>query len=137
MSAGAVGPDRWEAVVRRMAALGIAEADLEERFVRSSGPGGQRLNKVATCVLLRHRPTGIEVRCQATRHQGRNRLLAREWLCDKIEALQARRKAERRAAAEKRRRQLRRPGRAAQERRLAAKRRRSRLKELRRRVGDE
>lgn len=120
-----------------MAALGIMEKDLEECFVRSSGPGGQRLNKVATCVVLRHRPTGIEVRCQATRHQGRNRLLAREWLCDKLEALRAWAQAQRRAATEKRRRQSRRPGRAAQERRLAAKARRSRLKEWRRRVAED
>lgn len=66
-------------------ALGVREQDLEEKFVRSSGPGGQKVNKVSTCVVLHHRPTGIRVKCQRERSQALNRFLARRILLDKIE----------------------------------------------------
>ncbi|MEK7806500.1 MAG: peptide chain release factor-like protein, partial [Chloroflexota bacterium] len=64
------------ALADRMRRLGVREGDLEEWFLRSSGPGGQRANKVSTCVVLRHRPSGLEVRCQRERLQGLNRFLA-------------------------------------------------------------
>jgi len=69
-----------------MGRVGLREHDLEERFVRSSGPGGQRVNKVSTCVILRHRPSGIEVRCQQERSQALNRFLARRLLLARLEA---------------------------------------------------
>ncbi len=69
-------------LVRR---LGVREEDLEERFVRASGPGGQRVNKVSTCVVLRHLPSGIEVRCQRERSQALNRFLARRILLGRLE----------------------------------------------------
>ena len=69
-----------------MQALGIREEDIEEQFVRSSGAGGQKVNKTSSCVVLHHRPTGIRVKCQRERYQARNRLLARKILLDKIEA---------------------------------------------------
>jgi len=70
----------------RMQALGVREQDIEEQFVRSSGAGGQKVNKTSTCVVLRHPPTGIQVKCQRERSQARNRFLARRILLDKIEA---------------------------------------------------
>lgn len=76
--------NRW--LRERMAELAVTEADLEERFVRSSGAGGQHVNRSATCVHLRHRPTGIEVKCMAERSQSLNRFLARRELLEKIAA---------------------------------------------------
>ena len=77
--------NRW--LRERMAALGIREEELEERFVRSSGKGGQHVNKTSTCVWLRHIPTGIEVKCMAERSQSLNRFLARRELMEKIALL--------------------------------------------------
>lgn len=70
---------------KRMEAVGVSEADLEESFIRSSGPGGQNVNKVSTCVVLRHKPTGLTVRCQRERSQALNRFIARRLLVDELE----------------------------------------------------
>jgi len=126
-----------EALAQRMTTLGVREEDLEESFVRSGGHGGQNVNKVSTCVMLLHRPTGLQVKCQATRHQGRNRLLARQLLLDKIEADRRRRQDAERARVEKLRRQKRPRSRGAKERMLADKARRANRKEFRRRVGSD
>jgi protein subunit release factor B len=69
----------------RMASLGLWEQDLEEKFVRSSGPGGQRVNKTSSCVYLKHLPTGLEVKMQRDRSQTLNRYYARRRLCELIE----------------------------------------------------
>ncbi|HET9804950.1 MAG TPA: peptide chain release factor-like protein [Candidatus Acidoferrum sp.] len=121
-----------EDLARRMAALGIREADLEESFVRSGGHGGQNVNNTSTCVMLVHRPTGLSVKCQASRQQGMNRLLARRLLLDKIEAHQKSRAETERSRIEKLRRQKRGRSRGAKERMLAAKSRRAQTKKLRR-----
>ena len=115
-----------------MEALGVREDDIEESFARSSGPGGQNVNKTSTCVVLVHRPTGLQVRCQETRYQGRNRERARELLLDRLEARRQERAAAARAQIEKVRRQKRPRSRAAKERILADKSRRSQRKGLRR-----
>jgi len=72
----------------RLARLGTGVADVDERFVRGTGPGGQKINKTSSTVWLRHRPTGVEVRCQRERSQAANRDLAWRELCEKLEARQ-------------------------------------------------
>jgi protein subunit release factor B len=115
----------------RMAKLGIFEADLEESFIRSSGAGGQNVNKVSTCVQLVHRPTSTTVRCQQERGQAMNRFLARRLLCDKIEEKALGEKSERRQAMEKIRRQKRKRSKRAKERVLENKRHHSGIKQMR------
>lgn len=73
---------------RRMVACGLLEADLEERFVRGGGPGGQKINKTASAVQLTHTPTGLEVKMQKARSQSLNRFYARRRMCELLEAQQ-------------------------------------------------
>jgi protein subunit release factor B len=77
--------NRW--LKERMEALGIHEKDIEEKFIRSSGRGGQKVNKTSTCVYLKHIPTGIEVKLMKERNQSLNRFLARRELVERIEKL--------------------------------------------------
>jgi protein subunit release factor B len=126
--------DRARAVAARLEALGIREDDLDESFVHASGKGGQNVNKVATCVVLVHRPTGTAVKCQRERTQGQNRLLARALLADKIETARAGRESARAQEAARLLRQKRRRSRRAKQKMLAGKHARSDTKSLRRRV---
>jgi peptide chain release factor len=80
-----ISPEQ-KTLMERMQALGVREQDIQEQFVRSSGAGGQKVNKTSTCVMLYHAPSGIRVKCQKERSQSRNRVLARSILLDKIEA---------------------------------------------------
>jgi peptide chain release factor len=121
-------------IERRMARLGIRATDLEEKFAGSSGPGGQNVNKVASAVTLRHRPSGISVTAQDSRSQFQNRKIARERLLDVIEEKQAQRRANEIAKREKARRQrsLRPP--ALKRKILESKRKRGDLKKQRARI---
>ena len=134
-----VNPDKEQSLRERMEALGIFEKDLEEKFIRSGGHGGQNVNKVATCVQLRHLPTGFEVKCQQERSQAMNRFLARRILADKVERAILGRKSEEERRIAKLRRQKRKRSKRAQEKVLADKRRRSEVKQGRafRPSGDE
>src|ERR1041384_7930861 len=123
--------DKARELEDRLARLGVRPEDLEESFIHSGGKGGQNVNKVATCVVLVHRPTGIAVKCQRERTQGANRLVARRMLADKIEEMRLGRASARAQAAEKIRRQKRRRSRRGKEKMLAAKHAQSKRKAMR------
>jgi len=115
----------------RMQALGVREQDIEEQFVRSSGAGGQNVNKVSSCVLLHHLPSGLRVKCQKERSQGLNRYLARRLLLDKIEAAVKGRADDEAQRIAKIRRQKHKRSRRAKLRLLADKRHQGEKKSLR------
>ncbi len=108
MSPFPVSPEKENQLLQRMAALGIAESDLQEWFIRGGGPGGQKTNKTSSTVCLRHKPTGLEVRCAQERSQSLNRFLARRDLCDKLAAKLHGEKSKKAQEREKIRRQKRR-----------------------------
>jgi protein subunit release factor B len=129
-----VSTAKEEALAERMQRLGIREEDLDESFVRSRGKGGQNVNKVSTCVVLLHRPSGTQVKCQRERSQALNRFHARQLLADKIErqVLGAASAEAQRIA--KLRRQKRRRSRRAKEKMLQEKHAHAEIKALRRPV---
>ena len=124
-----------DALTDRMRRLAISETDLAENFARSSGPGGQNVNKVSTAVTLRHLPSGISITVQDSRSQAVNRKLARERLLDAIEsAREGQRMAEIAKREKERRRKSPRPA-ALKRKILDSKRKRSDLKKQRSKIG--
>ena len=137
MGAFSVSIEKENQLAQRMAALGVREAEIEESFVRSGGHGGQNVNKVSTCVMLVHRPTGVSVKCQETRQQGLNRFIARRLLLDKIEERKNGFVAAQRAEIEKIRRQKRKRSRRAKNKMLNDKSHHAGKKTARRAVASE
>jgi protein subunit release factor B len=136
MGAFPVSLEKANQLAQRMAALGVSEAEIEESFVRSGGHGGQNVNKTATCVMLVHRPTGLQVKCQETRQQGLNRFIARRILLDKIEEKKIGFVAAQRSETERIRRQKRKRSRRAKNRMLADKSHQAEKKTSRRPVSE-
>jgi peptide chain release factor len=116
-----LSPEKEKALKDRMDKLGVRESDLKESFIRSSGPGGQKVNKTSSCVFLIHIPTGLTVKCQQERSQALNRFLARRILLDRIEKLKTGLVAAEEMRIEKIRRQKRRRSKRAKERILSNK----------------
>ena len=131
-----VSPQKQAELERLMARLGVSAADLEEHFIRSGGPGGQNVNKVATCVVLRHRPSGLEVRCQRERSQALNRFLARRLLLERLDAIRRGAQSAEAQRINKLRRQKRKRSKRTREKLLALKRHVAAKKALRRAPGE-
>ena len=126
-----VSPEKERALIERMERLGVSEGDLRETFVRSSGPGGQKVNKTSSCVHLVHMPSGLSVKCQQSRSQTMNRFIARRLLLNRIERIQKGLVIEEKQRIEKLKRQKRRRSKRAQEKILKIKHIQSEKKSLR------
>jgi len=131
MSIFPVSARKQNALKERMCRLGVRPEDIAESFIRSSGPGGQKVNKTSTGVVLVHRPTGLKVKCQTERSQALNRFLARRMLLDKIEQEMLGALSAEQQRIEKIRRQKRRRSRRAKAKMLAEKRRQAEKKAMR------
>ena len=126
--------DRVSRLHLKMIQWNIREEDFKEDFIRSSGPGGQNVNKVSSCVVLEHKLTGISVRCQIERSQALNRLKARELLVEKIEDFHLKEKLEHRSALEKQKRKNRKRPKDLKEKILEKKRKQAEKKKMRQKV---
>ena len=132
-----VSEKKQQGLVGKMERLGIRDEDLEESFVRSGGPGGQNVNKVSTCVVLKHRPTGLIIKCQKERTQAMNRYWARRMLAEKLEAQILGRESEEAKRIAKIRRQKRKRSKRAKDKMLDGKQRHGALKKLRAQTTEE
>ncbi len=123
-----------EAIEQRMKRLRIREEDLDERFVLGSGPGGQKINKTASCVSLKHLPTGLEIQCQDGRSREANRFIARERLCEKLEDRERQRKLDAARVRAKKRYANKKESRGQKAKRLQLKKIRAEKKGMRKKV---
>jgi protein subunit release factor B len=129
-----VSPEKEKALEARMERLSVSENEFRETFIRSSGPGGQKVNKSSSCVYLVHVPTGLSVKCQRERSQALNRFLARRLLLDRIERLKRGMVTAERDRIEKIKRQKRRRSRRAKEKMLEFKHMQSEKKTMRAKI---
>lgn len=127
-----VSSEKLADLEQRMAALGITEADLLEKFVRGSGAGGQKINKTSNCVFLKHLPSGVCVKVQMDRSREMNRFLAKRELCEQLEHIRDGKASAKTQAIEKMRRQKRPRSRRSKQRSVADKRQLSLKKSMRR-----
>ena len=137
LEAMTISQEKDTALRERMERLSVREEEFRETFIRSSGPGGQKVNKTSSCVFLVHLPTGLSVKCQQERSQALNRFLAHRLLLDRIERLRTGLVSAERMRTEKIRRQKRRRSRRAQEKTLEAKHIQSEKKALRTKIDPE
>lgn len=129
-----VSPTKIQALAVAMQKYGVRESEIDEKFVKGSGSGGQKINKTSSCVWLLHRPTGTEVKCQSSRSQALNRFLARRLLVEKIARQIEGEKSEEQKRFEKIRRQKRRRSKRAKDKMLANKKHRAETKQFRQKV---
>lgn len=129
-----ISKEKWEALRERMKKLGIEEDDLIEKFILGSGKGGQKVNKTASCVYLKHLPTNIEVKCQQDRSREMNRFFARRELCDKIAYQIHQEKTAKQREQEKIRQQKKRRSRRLKQKILDDKKKHSEIKKMREKV---
>ena len=126
-----VSQQKLDALRAKMAELNINESDIDESFVRSGGAGGQHVNKTSSCVMLRHIPSGVEVKCSESRSQTLNRFLAKRRLVEKIEEQVLHIQSSRQQKIEKLKRQKRKRSKRAKDKMLDGKRIQSEKKDAR------
>jgi peptide chain release factor len=124
----AITKEKLHELAERMQRCSIREEDLIEKFILGSGKGGQKINKTASCVYLKHLPTGLEIKCQRERSRELNRYIARKELCEKLESKIFKEKSKKQQQFEKIRRQKRRRSRRQKEKMLQDKKHRGSLK---------
>jgi len=128
-------PEKWDALYAKMEKLGLLPDDITEKFIRGSGSGGQKINKTASCVYLKHEPSGIEVKCQEQRSRELNRFIARKELCEQYQEVILGIQTKRQQAQEKIRRQKRRRSRRSKSRMLDDKSKQGEKKQMRQKPG--
>lgn len=116
-----ISKEKWEKLTERMARLHITDADLVEKFILGSGKGGQKLQKTASTVYLKHLPSGLEIKCQYSRSRDENRYFARERICEKLHSIVSDEKTKEQQRIEKLKHQKKRRSRRAKQKMLDRK----------------